>query len=71
MIFLGSESATDSSVNQLASWMIEHPCVDTDVDDNGNPQVNSFIDPALQEYDIPSPFGIPKVNDLVNAQLSE
>lgn len=26
----------DSSVNQLASWMIENPCVAPSVDDNGN-----------------------------------
>lgn len=36
----------DSSVNQLASWMIEHP----DIDDNGN-QTNSVLvpDPCATE----------------------
>lgn len=37
LFYLGtSGSESDSSVNQLASWIIENPCIDAEIDDNGN-----------------------------------
>lgn len=37
LFYLGtSGSESDSSVNQLASWIIENPCSDAEINDNGN-----------------------------------
>ncbi|XP_065224595.1 probable E3 ubiquitin-protein ligase HERC1 isoform X2 [Planococcus citri] len=60
MSAVANEIVSDSSVDRLASWMMDHPCVDSDIDDNGNPQA-ALGDSGIPEYEMSySSFPSPK-----------
>lgn len=58
---VGNEIVCDSSVDRLASWMMDHHGVDADIDDNGNPQA-ALSDSSIPEYEMSfSNLASPKV----------